>query len=152
MALTHLTIDRKTWANGDQLTLMGDPVESILLDSTGSRCCLGFLGKACGLEDDQLRGIGTPMSAGTLSTAAEFAKAWPKGVLDPMPPKVFQNNSQWTTIAVMLNDAPVRSDHSEALEDHGMVHYPNVGPGDNYRERLLMEHFKKIGIQLEFEG
>jgi len=46
--IKKLTIDRARWVNGNH------GHESQLLNSHGEMCCLGFLGKACGVSDDSM--------------------------------------------------------------------------------------------------
>lgn len=140
-----LTIDRKTWANGDLLTIGGEQIDSTLLDHSGSRCCLGFLGRACGIADDQMIGIGTPQFV-----PISAVKKWPEGVVTP----ALENNTDWTKAAIAINDAPVDVPciGEKYLAEVGALNYPDVAPGDHYRERLLTAHFLKIGIELEFEG
>lgn len=64
---SELTIDRSRWVNGDNCSYNGynDMLvnnlggRSKLLNDKGNMCCVGFLGKACGLSDDQINGMGT---------------------------------------------------------------------------------------------
>lgn len=48
MAITELVIDRAKWG------------KSALLNPDGTMCCLGFLSKACGVEDVQMLGVSYP--------------------------------------------------------------------------------------------
>ncbi len=51
----QLTIDRKIWDRGN------GSYPSCMLNDNGTYDCMGFLGKACGLTDDQLKNVTTPM-------------------------------------------------------------------------------------------
>jgi hypothetical protein len=46
------TVDRKTWYRGHASE------DSSLLRSDGTRCCIGFVGQQCGIEDRYLLGKG----------------------------------------------------------------------------------------------
>jgi len=54
--IKELTIDRSIWA------VPGRAVFSNLLNGSNQRCCLGFLGQACGVPDKFMRGHGVPSS------------------------------------------------------------------------------------------
>ena len=68
--ITKLLIDRARWVNGCTRKYLG---LSLLLNKEGNMCCLGFLGKACGLTDKQLVGNGGPSCVPLLN--------WPKEIL-----------------------------------------------------------------------
>jgi hypothetical protein len=67
-----LEIDRAKWQRGFKYgcesRLVSAPLE------VPSMCCLGFLGKACGYSDDELRGVAFPDYVDDLSK-------WPPGIL-----------------------------------------------------------------------
>lgn len=48
------TVDRKTWYRGN------GPKESRLLRVDGMRCCLGHVGKQCGIVDEELLSKSVP--------------------------------------------------------------------------------------------
>lgn len=50
------TVKRATWARG------GKGGESRLLNNQGNFCCLGFLGKICGIPEPKLLGASMPYS------------------------------------------------------------------------------------------
>lgn len=118
--LKNLTIDRRRWKRGN-------PDDSTLLTETGQMCCLGFLGRACGLSPDQLRQGASPKTAGGSKDV------WPSGVIDELRSTMnCPVNSAWTDNAIFINDA----DEGEYKLD---------------REYFLKQHFKKIGINLRFK-
>jgi hypothetical protein len=49
-------VDRKTWARGTQVPAEAadDDEKNHLLNSDGTRCCLGFLGKCVGVSDEDM--------------------------------------------------------------------------------------------------
>jgi hypothetical protein len=59
------TIDRATWARGNKNVPAEkgpDFEKNHLLNNTGSRCCLGFLGKCVGVSDEVLLNTALPSS------------------------------------------------------------------------------------------
>lgn len=50
-----LVIDRSKWLRGE-----GSSKSSLLRTSDGKMCCLGFLGLACGIAPDRLKGNSNP--------------------------------------------------------------------------------------------
>ena len=53
-----LTIKRSQWCRGGKEKYG----PSMLCNDRGFRCCLGFLGRACGLKDGQMVDIAAPIS------------------------------------------------------------------------------------------
>ena len=154
MADMKLTIDRKTWMNADNLANLK---VSSLLTADGRRCCLGFLGRACGIPDSEMRGVGTPARVGYAgeislygSAAETYATKWLDGVLSTC--NGYLEDAEWTRTAVALNDAGLAPNLTcGSLFEEGAKHYPEVPWGDNYRERLLTAHFAAICVELSFQ-
>ena len=111
-----LTINRKRWARYGS-----DKGESALLNEDGNMCCLGFLGRACGLKPTDLR-VGMPGD-----TYSGLHHKWSKGVIGKRNPY-----SRWASKAATVNDSDKYSPEK--------------------REAILVNHFKKIGIELKFTG
>lgn len=67
----EFTVKRSKWVNGD--TKRSDNPSS-LLNYQGNMCCVGFLAKACGLEDDMIedRGILSDSIADKVIVGIEF--------------------------------------------------------------------------------
>jgi hypothetical protein len=73
--LLRVVIDRATWDIPENRKAIGVEDGSLLLNpETGFRCCLGFLGKACGIADRLLSGAPEPQSV--------ESDLWPAGLLD----------------------------------------------------------------------
>jgi hypothetical protein len=116
--LTALVIDRKMWWRGhsDNSALVMNYYE------TNKMCCLGFLGKACGIKVGDMAGIVTPHD----SEQTYVWKKWPAWV------NVEVGDSPWVKTAVKIND---NEKCTEAL-----------------REKKLITHFAKNGVKLSFKG
>jgi hypothetical protein len=113
------TVDRARWARGGIR-------EGALLDpEDGSLCCLGFLAKAVGATDDDIRHYAAPSDVPDLE--------WPEGLLwdDPDHDR--------------LRDTGVCDDIITANDNHLIA-------DDTEREAKLREQFAQIGIEVEFTG
>lgn len=86
------TVDRKTWIRGESSWDDAKATnESMLLNQKlGKMCCLGFLAKACGSNDSDIRNIGIPEAAPCV--------VWPPWVL------FMGYNSLATEHLIKLND------------------------------------------------
>lgn len=100
--------------------LRGEPDVSCLRDRSGRMCCLGFYGLACGV----------PYWAILEQVEPQYAQsaAWPISCVE------FEDGdglkTRWTDEAIRINDSRLI--------------------GDVARERLLVEHFAKVGVDVEF--
>lgn len=125
-----LIIDRATWGRGDWEKYETDPVQaqymsSRLLNSRVNRkCCLGFLGQACGIPDAQMQGETLPRESNT---------KWPKWLFNPTNPL----KSPWYT-SIELTAFVDANDATEVSETE--------------RERRLTELFAAQGVEVEFIG
>lgn len=123
MSVNKLTIDRSKWVCKRNKPKAGP---SCLMNTQGFKCCLGFLGSACGIPDKTMQGIGT-LSA--FNEYPEFKGILPKGLDTYTPPSnQFRTNESQ---AIDLNDA---------------------GPNPEETEKGLVEVFERMGIALTFEG
>lgn len=59
--MKKVIIDRSKWLNTRTRYILG---ASMMLDAQGNRCCLGFIAKAEGVEDDKLLNVLTPGGVG----------------------------------------------------------------------------------------
>lgn len=91
-------IDRKTWGRGRN-TYEHSP-SSELLDGDGYRCCLGFVGKQCGIKDSDLLYEGTPADCVSKFLFPSFLIA-----------KNSELNSNEGNLLMEINDDPYTSDH-----------------------------------------
>ncbi len=112
--MKQLVIDLLKWARG------GHP-GTYLLGQDGRRCCLGFLGQACSIQDHEM--LSRPNPDMCVKDNPDLAKLWPEEVVN-------DEVSDWTVKAIRIND----DRHIDELE----------------RCDLLTKHFKLIGIDLEF--
>ena len=117
---------RDKWARGRT------NVSSELLNIMGNMCCLGFLGKACGYNDEDLKQVPSP---GYI-------------VYEYIDGKVL---SKFPSSLVMLDakhpfecrDTPACRNLMKINDDEEI--------SDQEREKLLTEKFLEIGIEVEFK-
>jgi hypothetical protein len=118
---TTCDIKMKTLIIKESKWLQGNKESSYLLDGEGKMCCLGFLGKACGATDDQIRHLASPAKATEVN--------WIDGLVINGYSK-FLINSSLCAKMMSVNDSKDLS-----LED---------------RKTKLRPLFKQIGITLRF--
>lgn len=87
----------------------------------GERCCLGFLGLACGLTDSQMVGSGTPEDV--------LPSKWPDALVE-------KSNDYGCSDTSLCNQIVSTNDDID------------LEPAE--RERLLTELFSHAGIEVEF--
>lgn len=118
-------IDRRKWNTGERLS----HPSRLFDENSGSLCCLGFLGEACGAKREHLEGINYP------GGAREFA-TWPPQLFAETPAGLLVASglsSTWETVLAHINDA----DHVD----------------DATREAWIAEGFKTVlGVEVEFVG
>lgn len=68
MSRRRFTVYRESWLRGN------GTASGLLLN--GQRCCLGFLGKACGIPDGEMYQVADPESV-----APELQSLWPETIL-----------------------------------------------------------------------
>lgn len=112
------TVRRKNWLRGNTDT-------STLLNDTGSMCCLGFLGRACGIKQKDLLFRDTPASC------ADIAESYPKSIVKKKKDKTWYVNSDICFQIMNINDKDKLS-----LSE---------------RESKLKTLFKKAGIEVTFK-
>jgi hypothetical protein len=119
-----LVIDRSRWFRG-QRNGCGEIENSVLLRH-GERCCLGFLGAACGIPDNELENKCYPRNVFVDGKypAKLFRASWHT---DPLDGTFFD----WETVFAVLND-------TYAIDE------PT-------REAWLTEGFRAVlGVEVEF--
>lgn len=125
--MDKLIIDRSKWACGNH----SDGLTPKLLDLNGKRCCLGHLGKFCGLSDKSALGNFYPSSY----NVRYYAK-WPDELFEN--PHVI-GYDRWESVFAIINDTQYVSGGFLELEDD--------------RESWIKEGFKQLfNIDLEFAG
>jgi len=118
--MKKLTIDRSMWNTGERLF-----EESQLSNNYGQKCCLGFLGEACGIEEDDLQDESLPSSVPS--------KKWPKNLFRRPKNNNIPYASSWEDIFAVINDIK-NIDHES-------------------REAWIKEGFKRIlKYDVEFTG
>lgn len=65
-------VDRKTWYRGKGSD------ESMLLRDDGMRCCIGFVGKQCGIDDNELQHATTVLSTVSSDSSGIHPSKWPQ--------------------------------------------------------------------------
>lgn len=107
------TVYRESWLRGN------GTASGLLLD--GQRCCLGFLGKACGIPDDEMRQKAEPESIDPM-----LIRLWPRSIV----------NLSKTNTALCSN----------IIEENDCDDYD----ADDLREVALSALFADAGIDVEF--
>lgn len=104
-----VTIDRSRW-----LVPSTCPDEDgVLLDRTGFRCCLGFLGQACGVPD-------APMLGKPLPGDVNGYDLWPAPLFTKTPlSKTGSEDDTWATVFAAFNDADIDNATREEFIAHG---------------------------------
>lgn len=69
--MTKFIVDRKTWYRGK-----GSENSRLLRVGDGMRCCIGHVGRQCGIGDDNLRG-----KAAIINVPMAVDHKWPKWML-----------------------------------------------------------------------
>jgi len=115
----QFTVKRSSWVRGD---MQG----SALLKKNGRKCCLGFLGQACGIPNIEMLGAGVPSDVGYVGEDGswEFDKRWPQALFDSSN---FRSNER----------------HLACDNDEESI-------SDKQREKQLKTKFKTIGIKINF--
>lgn len=109
------TVKRSEWLRGE-----GSVRSMLFRNSDNHRCCLGFLGNACGISDQDMRGKSTPLSL--YNTSESEGKKFPEPMLE--------KNGGVVDTLMDINDT--------------------YGMSAEERERRLRETFSVIGIEVEF--
>lgn len=112
------TVDRKTWARGGRYTR--------LANEDGTKCCLGFLGEACGIPLSQLEMAQNPVDQETDEDSIKGL--WPAGTFSS---SIYMHSDAIRT-AIRANDF-------EALSESD-------------REWAITKALATIGIEVEFVG
>jgi hypothetical protein len=125
-----VTIDRAKWRTGrygDSRSRSNEHVGlSRLLNTHGYRCCLGFLGQACGLSDDLALGVSQPDNV-------RGDADWPAALLD-YGGLYALDRLDWESAFIALNDFPEPID-------------------DSTREAWIAEGFRTVlNVSVEFVG
>lgn len=110
------TVYRDKWARGNGA--------GSLLDDQGKMCCLGFLGRQCGIEKEDIKHVGMP---------SETVKGpWPDGIVYKDEEYGCVRDTSACNFIATTNDS-VGIETTEEL-----------------RERILTDEFSRIGIEVEF--
>ncbi len=121
-------IDRATWERGAGKNAS---YRAALLNAAGNRCCLGFLGRECGLTNRLAKGRPSPRDR-------RYDAAWPDLLWENIPGKE-SRISLWKTDVLNFEDALI------ACNDVADV-------PDEIREAWIAEGFRAIGCEVRFEG
>lgn len=111
------TVRRSDWLRGEEDGLL-------YRENDGKMCCLGFLGIACGLTEDEMMDRGSPQEA--------LSSLWPRGM-------VWEDDSDDSSIfydSTITNELVTINDNQKIYDDT--------------RELALIEKFKELNIEVEF--
>lgn len=125
MQIKKLTIDRRKWLRGPE----GDSY--LLRGVDGKMCCLGFLGKACGISDAVMRDRDTPAALSAISV-----RKFPEGFTVIKDVQEERENTDACDKLISINDG------SWGVEVNS----------EKDREEKLKTEFKKLGIEVEFKN
>lgn len=125
MKKDYLIIDRAKWRTGGDLSYPNATGEgsTLLLNDEGFMCCLGFRCHQMGIPKNDLLNVGTPGSLSGLYDIPDLIEGMYFGCFD---------NSRFASKAIQLNDDPFLTPEQ--------------------REKAITEHFKTIGVTVEFKG
>ena len=99
--IKELVIDRATWVNGDS------PEDSELYTEFGNKCCLGFLGEACGVK------LGDMLRAGTPSNYSEIKEFFPKELFNPIASEDEEACKSVEGLLIQINDGDYDKEERE---------------------------------------
>lgn len=115
------TVERSSWDRGNGNGMLVGP---------RGNCCLGFLGLACGMSEEDLREIGVPEETVEHCREDEGSMRWPKELV------------YWNDERGRYRDRSCVGDIVDANDDARM--------DDAEREARLTALFSRIGIDVEF--
>ena len=118
-------INRKTWARGLNTFNTGS-----LQNSDGTKCCLGFYAKACGVPTAELRACGYLNAIGFERTMNK--KPIPEGLFRFIRKRDPGTGKKVEEKAVSINDSTLLTEPE--------------------REQMLTKLFKSVGVEVEFYG
>lgn len=123
--MRKLIIDRKTWLRGADAD--GGQNSFLLRSSDGKRCCLGFYGsQIAGKKDEEM--------------------------MDVQGPQMCTVGDEWGPLVKVLN----LTQPSSLKAEQTLVCCNLIGAndsssrGESDRERAITEHFRSIGVEVEF--
>lgn len=142
MEVKEFTVIRSKWARGRG--------EGLLLNPEGQRCCLGFLGSACGYEDGAIKNVALPHEI--LYGNDESINRWPK-VLIKFHEGDFGDIDNWSGSsledeAAGINDCIIGTDVSYRAASGRTVQV--TMESEKHREALLTKLFADSGITVRF--
>lgn len=119
-----LVIDRSKW-------LRGKPGDGVLLrPEDGRMCCLGFLGRACGLTEGEINSQGCPQD-----TESALWPAWLVAIGELEEDDNEEEGREFADTATAL--------HLMTINDSDKV-------SDDARERAIAEELAQHGVEVEF--
>ena len=132
-----LIIKRSEWARGpDRDNYLFEDVGGDGQPTLPRRCCLGFLGNACGIPDQQLIYSVTPATDCRMYEG--HVALWPAGLIKAVsyaPVYGGPESETWTGSSVQEQLVCINDDQEIS---------------DQERERALAAEFTKIDVQVEF--
>lgn len=124
MKKDYLIIDRAKWRTGAGGNFLTGKGNTLLLNDEGFMCCLGFRCHQMGIPKNDLLGICTP---GSFSLSSRY------------------------DIPDLIEEKPWGWDNSSFVEDAVKIN-DDMFLTPEQREKAITEHFKKIGVTVEFKG
>ncbi len=119
--ITKFTVVRERWQRGKS--------DGQLLSMQGTRCCLGFLGRACGFTDEEMLCMGLPEELHYDDFSPQTG-SWPSSIVRFEADENGVHDTPLTSRIVKVND-------DEWISDEG-------------REQRLKELFREACIDVEF--
>lgn len=124
----RFTVDRSKWRFGDTADLGDGRGETLLLNSKGYMCCLGFCMKQLGYADDDLISYGSPFE-----------------VTDASTPFTRRFEEEGKIVDTGLSVDTVLSEEAMRINDDEDI-------SNEERESELSNLFSKHGHEIEFVG
>lgn len=130
-----VVVDMKTWRRGGE-EFDEEHGQTFLLNSKGNMCCLGFVARAYGISEDNIRGVGEPDDIEGLASLEESpAKLYPSLVMDIHEESPFLG--QIFKCTYLASKAMLINDDSHLTDEERIVKLKNL--------------FKNSDIELTFE-
>lgn len=107
-----LTIERKRWARANS-----GKGPSLLLNSYGNMCCLGFLAKACGHTDSEIDGISGPRGLFLQNGNTMF----PEAIKSKAELGLSDGTREWSCDLIFINDDPTISEKTREDRITGLM-------------------------------
>lgn len=105
--MNKLTIKMSEWGRATTEDLWQDNEPSLLNTEVNRKCCLGFLGQACGISDAALMDRGMPSKV-SIGERACYSQKWPDFLFN-LENRAYMTNAK--TLALINDDSSTDDEH-----------------------------------------